>query len=85
MYERKLDECVRHQLQVPDTRGAGGAGGTGGTGGTAAVAATQTGDVLGATRAPKTSDSAKVILWMLVMGSSAIGAAAALASKRKDA
>ena len=43
------------------------------------------GDVLGATRAPKTSDSAKAILWMLVMGSSAIGAAAALASKRKDA
>ena len=43
------------------------------------------GDVLGATRAPKTSDSAKAILWMLVMGSSAIGAAAAMASKRKEA
>ena len=43
------------------------------------------GDVLGATRAPKTSDSAKAILWMLVMGSSAIGAAAVLASKKKEA
>ena len=43
------------------------------------------GDVLGATRAPKTSDSAKAILWMLVMGSSAIGAVAAMASKRKEA
>ena len=42
------------------------------------------GDVLGATRAPKTSDSAKAILWMLVMGSSAIGAAAVMASKKKE-
>lgn len=70
----------------------GGAGRTAGTAGDVLGAkrediamVAEEGDVLGATRAPKTSDSAKAILWMLVMGSSAIGAAAALASKRKDA
>lgn len=73
----------------------GNPGGTGRTAGTAgdvlgakrediAMVADQ-GDVLGATRAPKTSDSAKAILWMLVMGSSAIGAVVAMASKRKEA
>ncbi|MGN0411959.1 MAG: InlB B-repeat-containing protein [Lachnospiraceae bacterium] len=72
----------------------------GGGGGRRAAAATQTGDVLGArredealleegevlgaTRAPKTSDSAKAILWMLVMGGSALGAAAILAQRKKE-
>ena len=73
----------------------GGAGGGGRAAGTAGdvlgarredlAIVSEQGDVLGATRAPKTSDSAKAILWMLVMGSSAIGAAAVLASKKKEA
>jgi len=42
------------------------------------------GQVLGAVRAPKTSDSSKAILWMLVMGGSALGAAAVLAQKKKE-
>ncbi|MGN0411958.1 MAG: hypothetical protein ACI4FV_02890 [Lachnospiraceae bacterium] len=42
------------------------------------------GDVLGATRAPKTSDASKAILWMLVMGCSAIGAAAVMAQRKKE-
>lgn len=73
----------------------GGAGGGGRAAGTAGdvlgakredlAIVSEEGDVLGATRAPKTSDSAKAILWMLVMGSSAIGAAAVMASKKKEA
>ena len=42
------------------------------------------GQVLGAVRAPKTSDASKAILWMLVMGGSALGAAAVLAQKKKE-
>ncbi|MGN0412676.1 MAG: hypothetical protein ACI4FV_06520 [Lachnospiraceae bacterium] len=73
----------------------GGAGGGGRAAGTAGdvlgakredlAIVSEEGDVLGATRAPKTSDASKAILWMLVMGSSAIGAAAVLASKKKEA
>jgi len=42
------------------------------------------GQVLGAVRAPKTSDSSRAILWMLVMGTSALGAAAILAQKKNE-
>jgi len=42
------------------------------------------GEVLGATRAPKTSDSSKALLWMLVMGASGLGAAAVMAQRRKE-
>ena len=42
------------------------------------------GEVLGAARAPRTSDSSKAILWMLVMGSSSLGAAATLAYRKKE-
>ena len=41
------------------------------------------GQVLGASRAPKTSDESKALLWMLVMGASGMGAAAIMIQKRK--
>lgn len=42
------------------------------------------GSVLGAARAPKTGDESKAVMWMLVMGGAAIGAAAMLAKKKEE-
>ena len=46
--------------------------------------ASEDGQVLGAVRAPKTSDASRAILWMLVMGTTALGAAAVLAQKKEE-
>ena len=46
--------------------------------------ASEDGQVLGAVRAPKTSDASRTILWMLVMGTTALGAAAVLAQKKEE-
>ena len=42
------------------------------------------GEVLGATRSPKTGDDSKALLWVLVMGASSVGVAAMLAKKKKE-
>lgn len=43
------------------------------------------GEVLGVARTPGTSDASKAILWMLVLGSSAVGVAAVMELRKKEA
>ena len=93
-----LDLTNNHTPTPPSGGGGGGGSSSGGGSGRSGsdvgrvlgarrediATAGEEGQVLGAVRAPKTSDSSRAILWMLVMGTSALGAAAILAQKKNE-